>query len=449
MTFRTAFFAVVSVLACGVAHAQQDLDVSRFLVTGKEGILAASDMAVATDGVRSAEWSADGRALLLVRKSVTVTQRSIANAAAGKAMALPVGEVSLMVYALGYERPRTVWRAPLGQGDVGPTGWLPGGATALAVVRNDSPGGPRFRLLLIDGATASARTLLEPETHEDPALVVSPARPYALVMAMATAPIGGNASNQALSERYWIVSGVQRFCKALDLPDGAFFNDWSADGATATFVSSYRNADGVRTKRWLAVDAATGRVSSPTSTQPARQRQVETPALLRVDADKGTVQAGGVTRAVHSLWLVTSAPSTRARLLLCADGVSGSVSPDQRYVAYLSQGTAFVARLVHADAGLLEAAENQALRTTGLSNAKQVGLAILMYAQDYNGVLPGPGDLSQSLVPYLHTAEPLAGFVYTYGGGSISDLNGQTVIGYMPVPGGRAVLYGDGHVVIR
>lgn len=77
-----------------------------------------------------------------------------------------------------------------------------------------------------------------------------------------------------------------------------------------------------------------------------------------------------------------------------------------------------------------------------------VALALIMYASDMDDVLP-PTDRLQDIMPYLKDQSILNGFVYDYSGErnmSKVENPGETVIGYMPGNGGRAVVYIDGHV---
>ena len=53
-------------------------------------------------------------------------------------------------------------------------------------------------------------------------------------------------------------------------------------------------------------------------------------------------------------------------------------------------------------------------------NGKQLGLAALMYAQDYDEVLPTPDNINTKLEPYLKNSALFEGFSYTFGGGPLS-----------------------------
>jgi prepilin-type processing-associated H-X9-DG protein len=93
----------------------------------------------------------------------------------------------------------------------------------------------------------------------------------------------------------------------------------------------------------------------------------------------------------------------------------------------------------------MEAAE----RTKILSDAKQVALGLIMYSSDHDDTLPGNGgDWASLISPYLRNNSLMDGFVYTFAGGNLADVQdpAKTEIGYKSGPGGRAVAYADGHV---
>ena len=88
-------------------------------------------------------------------------------------------------------------------------------------------------------------------------------------------------------------------------------------------------------------------------------------------------------------------------------------------------------------------------KAAAIQNAKQVGLGILMYTQDYDEMFPPETDFAQNLGPYLKNDSVFQGFSYTRPGVNMAAISeaAQTVMGYVAAPGGRAVLFTDGHVV--
>jgi hypothetical protein len=102
------------------------------------------------------------------------------------------------------------------------------------------------------------------------------------------------------------------------------------------------------------------------------------------------------------------------------------------------------------------ALRHAALKAQTISRAKQVGLALLMYSQDYDENFPPPGEGVRDMVmPYLKNADmfnnPDTGqlgldLVYKQVGLGSYDTPATMVLGYLNGPDGRAVIYVDGHV---
>ena len=83
-----------------------------------------------------------------------------------------------------------------------------------------------------------------------------------------------------------------------------------------------------------------------------------------------------------------------------------------------------------------------------MNNAKQLGLAAIMWAEDHDETLPGPNDINSQLHPYLLNDALFDQFTYTYSGGPMAAISSpaDTVLGTVDGPGGQAVIYSDGHV---
>ena len=134
--------------------------------------------------------------------------------------------------------------------------------------------------------------------------------------------------------------------------------------------------------------------------------------------------------------------------IVCTDASRGILAPKETVIAYVSLGSAYVRKLVPFDAEqyakLLLAEE----RMQALSAAKQVGLATLMFAADYDDKYPtNDGSFADKVYPYIKDRNMLNGFVYTFPGGLASGIENpaSTELGYINGPGGRAVVYADGH----
>jgi hypothetical protein len=82
-----------------------------------------------------------------------------------------------------------------------------------------------------------------------------------------------------------------------------------------------------------------------------------------------------------------------------------------------------------------------------MARLNQIGKALMMYAGDNDDTFPTKSELANKAIdPYVLESSILEGFVY-HGTTAYGADPASTETGYMLCPGGRAVLYQDGHVV--
>lgn len=134
-------------------------------------------------------------------------------------------------------------------------------------------------------------------------------------------------------------------------------------------------------------------------------------------------------------------------------------SPNGRQIAFLDHGDLWVTDLSERDAQPKEkylAGETLTCpeeKLVAAQSLKQIGLAILQYAQDNDEHLPALKGVNGALKPYLPPDALLAvgghPFVY-HAPADLSlaamDSPANTVMGTIDLPCGRVALYGDGHV---
>ncbi len=135
--------------------------------------------------------------------------------------------------------------------------------------------------------------------------------------------------------------------------------------------------------------------------------------------------------------------------LIAGDVTRAEPNRQMTGVAYCAQGMVFVRPMAEMPLAAYLEAKEAAERTAMISNAKQVATACIMYAADNDDQLPSnAGKWQDNLSPYLRSSKLMDGFVLAFTGGKPgSDVNpAETVLGYIPGKGGRAVAYLDGHV---
>ncbi len=187
-------------------------------------------------------------------------------------------------------------------------------------------------------------------------------------------------------------------------------------------------------------------VPADTPKTPDLSAPAEGPLMLRstvqhvkyVDADTIT----------HPLWLESKFKSDRQRTMVSSDADMQKLSPDCKTIAFRTQGASYVSEIKPVPLAEFIAARNAALKATIMSNAKQLGLAAIMWAQDHDETLPTPNGINGELLPYVKNDILFGGFNYTFAGGSLASINApsETILGTVDGPGGQAVIYTDGHV---
>ncbi len=130
-------------------------------------------------------------------------------------------------------------------------------------------------------------------------------------------------------------------------------------------------------------------------------------------------------------------------------GPAGDAEFSQRYdfVIYEDAGALLLREIKPIDKLLAEKLATDEIKKKLLSKAKQVGTAFAIYASDYDDVLPGQEGWENKLMPYTKNRELLNDFNYSFRGGDMNLITdpANTELGFVLGPGGRAVVYIDGH----
>jgi hypothetical protein len=398
------------------------------------------------------------------------------------------GGAALLLYDAVARRTRVLWEQPALRGTrrgvVADAVWLPGTDVIAAVVASEAadaptPQGrqPTFSLLTADAARDSrARSVVSGSS-----MIFMSASPRSPVVAVygerTTVPDAAGGGEWAL--RFLDARG--RLGDSVIFPGRTGLGGWKADGTEAYAVtferpptarlgdSTIAAAPPRITRRWSSVNAATGQVTA-LSERPARAGMTppgernESPGTMPLRLSTRPMPVPGTDgkaspSALTSLWLEATAtggaPTVSPPLLLAPQVEESHLLPDLSAVIYVAQRAAYAVPLVRLSAAQFGAANTEALRLRTMQQAKQIGLAAMMYAQDYDGTMPPAGDVRSPLGPYLLNKgafnDPVTnapGFTYLLNGEKLSSIAAPatTPLGYLSGPDGRAVVYADGHV---
>jgi prepilin-type processing-associated H-X9-DG protein len=171
-----------------------------------------------------------------------------------------------------------------------------------------------------------------------------------------------------------------------------------------------------------------------------------------VRTDRQSVGRGAAARVVGSAWLsvesVPDAPGRPTAAMVASDCDTAILSPTLEGVLYLNRGALFFRKIQRLTLEEFEQIAESEARKAAMLKAKYVGIGILMYAADWDDMLPTPDGLADKIAPYIKDVGLLDGFVYTFQGGLATDIESptETQLGYVDGVGGRAVVFADGHV---
>lgn len=445
-----SFALVVLALALPARPAADDAEGLRAVLVGDTGYVLGPIEPVAALRVESIHPAPTGRYVLALQEQPERLP--------------PPGESAETRQALIHwdartRRATTLWRQPKEPGapQASVVGYFPGTAVALVSFTRILPGrggdeiAVRESLRRVNAVTAS----LAPASAESVGIAVqfSPTRPMAVVQQ----PDGAFTLT---------ATGESR---PLPLPEGATCVGWLPDGESVYALRVERGPDRkIRARsHWIV------------STRTRQARQVEkAPELadgapdptppIAVRQAKGTARDGDSATPVRPLWLEKAQPALPktkpdpkakpapeppfTRALVAADSDSGGpaplVLPDASAVLWTQDGTLYARTLLALDRTAFDNLLRTLQRRKAVSEAKQMGLALMMYAMDYDETFPSSGQGMDMVLPYLKDEAMLGRFTFTYQGnpslGKI-DAPADTPLGFVRGPGGRAVVYADGH----
>jgi hypothetical protein len=116
-------------------------------------------------------------------------------------------------------------------------------------------------------------------------------------------------------------------------------------------------------------------------------------------------------------------------------------------VIYQDAGSLLLREIKAVDAVQANKLAMQVVRSKLVHQVKQVGLGFIMYASDCDDVFPTTEGWETKLKPYMKDDQLMNGFTYSFAGGNAASVAdpANTELGFVVGPGGRAVVYVDGH----
>lgn len=438
----TAFAAGFAAIAAVAMPKQPTPETFRAVVNGEQAYLLGPVQFLAQGEVQMWEASPRGRFILLVHAPPSREPSPL------DLDKVPDGPLRVTLWDSQARRTIPVWRAPSAHPDfsVGISGYFHGTDTAVLAfqtVRIGKDGEPNTHTVL-RRCDAPSTTLGAPLDSWN-CTNFSPGKPVALLES---------------DDRYafWKPTGPP--VPLAKLPLGASFSGWFRKGSVAGFELAKRDS-GTRkvTKRWFLADTADGTVREATALPPEEPENAPRPTSVALASQIGKLDKDGTQVVVESLWLegmplrrtpAESTPDAAPRRTLVTTSHTGTplLLPDASGVLWEHDGNVYARSIARLPRTAFETLRATLGKREAMSVAKQMGLAILMLAQDNDEVLPTASTIGETL-PYIKNQALLDRFQFTYQGPSDQskiDAPAETVLGHVDGPGGKAVVFADGHV---
>lgn len=420
-------------------------------------------------------WSSDGTDLL-VGRSDSREESALRGALSGQPRPEPHIR-SLAAYRMLDQKSSIMWRANTAAARLGAVDWFPTShrfaASVTEPIRTEDPTKPpqsRQSILIFDadkGSSITAMSAVQEGGTPFLSVSMSPTKPYGLLISVPWSQVdvvvaptqagdtavetavkvgspGTSAAAPPPAPEYWLMR-PDGSTKRISVDQGLGWDGWSVDGSEPVFGRVQRVANARPTVTLFQLDISTGKlhqVAGEATWRKERNRPDVYTSLV-----PGSLAGAGTDVRVRSGWLMGSAD--RSKTMIAADCSLLALSPALNAVAYISNGVALVRPILQVPKKAFLTALADALKRQAMMNAKQAGLATIMYSSDYDDQLPMKGmTLSDVLGPYAKDQGVFDGFNITYTGGSLGDIKdpAHTELGYTSGPGGKAVLYADGHV---
>jgi|GEM_PF-5961390 len=467
------FALALTLLGVSICVPNQDsgLLLTSFVVAGKEAYFVAPPRMVLTESIEGLEFLSDGRYALIrgvndKKHNASTLLNSLIQSNPGNeptswvklwdvhadlVRQISPGIVKLLTNDDPYVENDIHWTSQPG---VAIMQTIDGARGPRAVVSNSgskaSWNSRIYRINIIDGSVTLVKTHTVSE-NSTLSLSVSPTRQLIVVQTISrNEPIDRMDLKTTINFSILDFSGKELKSGSSTLKGTAYIFNWTADGNNMVGGSSVRLIQGAKpVRKTLVLNLSTGMINETVETIKFFDDEQIEPALTSV-LTATQAQLGDAKKAVYSLWINGSTPSEQNQCFVASGVVEGNhwLSPKLNQVAFVSHGKLFASEILKVDLATFLKAKEIAERQNAMNNAKNVATATVIYAMDYDDVMPPQLGFEDNVMPYVKNRDVMNGFVYSYKGGPLSGLKNpsSTEIGYMPTKDGRCVAYADGSV---
>ena len=443
--------AVVGTALLGAGTRQDPLEAAaNALLSPSEAFVPLPPEIIVPGGTVSVHPSPNGTAVL-VERIVTPPVKSLLPETGPKR-----AEVSVVFWSASSRRVTTLWRDNIEMPGKLPArldiSYLPKSPLALIQYAPiDSEGSELatlpMRLMAADTERGTLRTVATLTLQDQ--IIIAANRPLAAI-----------ARNDYKTVQLLRPDGSLGKIITLSEPGIRVYN-WTADGATLIGLrppAAPEATDAEKKKsRWVLINSQTGVVTSAEKRPPFAKDDAPTlSSPLTIRAGTGALTEADTIAKIAPLWLEGAKPDVTGRILLAPDGENPLMLSNA--ALYQRHGALFAVPILRMDRVAFAKLQREALRRKTLTNAKMIGLAMLMYCQDYdeNFAPAGTGEeIADKIDPYLKNRDAFndlttgkMGFTPLYKITALSgyDTPSTQLLGSLSGPGGRVLIYVDGHV---
>lgn len=453
-------FALLSLGFAVGAQAQPDV-INRFVLEDQNAVTVVPAELIAAPQIKKVYYAPDGLSLVVLRERMKITPDLLPDGT-GKPQKLPEGEQELIYWSSRTRTARSFWKGNLFGMKVWDVTWMPQTENAFVLMQTEplplAPNPPQFKaqwtLLKMAEGQARPTEIPLPDVGSNGHVSVSASNVLSLVWLQInqqeeeqTRPDGSVINHQL----FYLLRREGRLEKPVAFPDPAdvmvAMAEWAKDGTPALMIRGLKDKKRLNyavNPQTLALTLLEGKFEHQDWEEPNRTKA----GMLTLKSQSVTANAGETQKKLSVLWLESSVKSEFPRMVLAGDATEGVLRPKADGAFYQSQGALWFAPFLRMNQAQFLTARKAALKAVAISNAKQAGTGLMMYAQDYDEVLPTPDGIKDKVMPYVKNEAILDGLVYTYPGGKLADIDkpAETLMGYVLGPGGRANIYVDGHV---
>lgn len=436
---RRSLSVSLLLLAASIQAQQSPVTTENFLVTDKDVYFVGPPNSLLGTMVATAKWSPTGRHLLAQQGSLPRSAEALRDLLFPTAPVKVSISVRVMDAHTGEER--SVYQYSSGDQFVSNMAWSPDGAMAFLVVNSASAGGRNVQILRVQAESGETspfapwgnKKLWRADFHE------SPDGRATILVAQFSSEMSDIDSTHAYTVSSQGLQEIQIPKSDVGIPELV----WQSDGQPVMRTWVHALQEGTVRQVWSLLSR---RGEAPVEVSEPKVSSVEPQIFAHLAQDSVGTDEQEDTRSIQAGWL--KAQSAEKEVLVAANASWVALSPSVEHVAYIAEGALFVRPILRMDLAVYQKLQSEEARALAMNNAKQVGIAAMIFATDNEDRIPSARDFMDLLAPYLKDPEAMKNFVWTHPGGDISQMDNPAAVelGYIALPGGRCVLYGDGHI---